>query len=55
MNVRLYLGLFKKKIPRGGGGGGAGRGEGKKANNIFLWVVGAEIFQIYVSLVFEKI
>ena len=32
-----------EKIPRGGGGGGGG-GEGKRY--IFLWVVGADIFQI---------
>ena len=35
------LGLFQKKIPMGGGGGGE---EGKQY--IFLWVVGADIFQI---------
>ena len=36
------LRLFQKKIPRGGVGGG------KKAGKqyIFLWVVGADIFQI---------
>ena len=39
------LGLFQKKIPRGGGGGGGGGGkEGKQY--IFLWVVVADIFQI---------
>ena len=34
------LGLFQKKIPRGGGGGEEGK------QYIFLWVVGADIFQI---------
>ena len=32
----IHLGLFQKKIPRGG--------EGKRY--MFLWVVGADIFQI---------
>ena len=39
----LKLGLFKKKISGGGGGGGGGE---RRQAIYFLWVVGAEIFQI---------
>ena len=35
----VFLGLFQKKIPRGGGGG-------KGKQYIFLWVIGADIFQM---------
>ena len=47
----LILGLFQKKIPRGGWGVGGG-----KANDIFFygWLV-LTFFKLYGSLVFEKI